>query len=84
MPGLTCVNNVGAAFAMTSGTDVCLKSGCGTVALGSANFCSAACPCGHGGADCDSNAECLPGLVCGTNNGAAFGYSATTDVCVPG
>jgi hypothetical protein len=50
--------------------------------LMSSTFCSAACPCGHGGGDCDDDGQCMPGLVCGTDNGPEFGGSATTDVCV--
>lgn len=30
----------------------------------STSFCSAACPCDVGEGDCDSNAQCLPGLYC--------------------
>ena len=48
-------------------------------------FCfgtNANCPCGNGGGDCDSDQDCMPGLVCGTDNGAEFGQAVTTDVCV--
>jgi hypothetical protein len=33
--------------------------------------------------DCDSDAECAPGLICRPNTGAAFGLGTTTDVCLP-
>ena len=37
--------------------------------------------CKSGEGDCEQY-QCAPGLVCGTDNGARFGYSASTDVCV--
>jgi len=40
------------------------------------------CPCGVGSGDCDNDAECGGGLLCGEDNGPAVGLSATTDVCV--
>jgi hypothetical protein len=81
MPGLVCRSNIGPAFNMTATTDVCVPKAC-TAALYSDTFCSAACPCGKGGGDCDSDQDCLPELVCGTDNGPEFGLPATTDVCV--
>ncbi|HKY38184.1 MAG TPA: hypothetical protein VJN18_19710 [Polyangiaceae bacterium] len=81
MPGLVCANNIGAAFGMQGVTDVCVPSGCGT-GLFSTSFCSPTCPCGHGGGDCDTSADCMPGLVCGTNNGPQFGQPASWDMCV--
>jgi V8-like Glu-specific endopeptidase len=81
--GLTCDSNVGAGFGMTPSTDVCVPPACAVLTLGSGNYCSAGCPCGHGGGDCDSNAQCMPGLVCGTDIGPAFNMTSTTDVCVP-
>jgi hypothetical protein len=47
-----------------------------------AAFCSALCPCSSGQGDCDSNAECQSGLVCGTDNGSSFGLPADYDVCL--
>lgn len=82
MPGLVCVDNVGPGFGMGVDHDVCLPSACSAAALGSASFCSTTCPCGVGGGDCDSDNQCMPGLVCGTDNGPDFGFSPTTDVCV--
>jgi len=32
------------------------------------NCCTETCPCGEGGGDCDSDAQCVDGLRCGTNN----------------
>jgi hypothetical protein len=81
--GLVCVDNVGATFGMSAATDVCMPPACGDVSPGASTFCSTDCPCGNGGGDCDDDAECMPGLHCGTNNGASFGFSSSTDVCVP-
>lgn len=39
-------------------------------------------PCAAGEGDCDSSAQCLPGLVCQVNVGTQYGFSASTDVCV--
>jgi hypothetical protein len=83
MPGLVCASNFGKSFGMSSATDVCMTPTCAGRVQGSGTFCSAGCPCGEGGGDCDSSAECLPGLRCASNNGPQFGYSASTDVCVP-
>lgn len=82
MPGLICVDNVGPGFGMGPDHDVCLPSACAAGTLGSSTYCSTTCPCGVGGGDCDSDNQCMPGLVCGTDNGPAFGFSSTTDVCV--
>jgi hypothetical protein len=60
-----------------SGACVGTRSGRGT-----ASFCSATCRCGSGDGDCDSAAECQPGLNCVAHVGASFGMSASTDVCV--
>ena len=38
--------------------------------------------CSVGQGDCERN-QCEVGLVCATDNGPRFGFSATTDVCVP-
>lgn len=47
--------------------------------------CTVTDPCDHGEGDCDSNDECLPGLVCPVNsgNGPNFGLSPDMDACVP-
>lgn len=81
---MKCGTDFGRAFKMTPTTDVCVPAACASRVLGSAAFCSETCPCGHGGGDCDSDADCMPGLKCGENNlGRAFGMTATTDVCLP-
>ncbi|MBN1607616.1 MAG: hypothetical protein JW940_13345, partial [Polyangiaceae bacterium] len=53
-------------------------------ANGDTDFCNApAAPCAVGEGDCDSNAQCETGLICGKDNGLNFGMGATHDVCVP-
>lgn len=81
--GLTCDSNVGAGFKMSPTSDICVPPACALFTLGAANYCSASCPCGHGGGDCDNDAQCMRGLVCRSNIGPAFNMSATTDICVP-
>ena len=49
---------------------------------GSVGHCTARCVCAAGDGDCNSDLECALGLVCGTDNGLNFGFSANTDVCV--
>ncbi|WP_437640554.1 trypsin-like serine protease [Sorangium sp. So ce854] len=46
------------------------------------DFCTSGCKCGVGEGDCDSDSDCLPGLVCGSNNGALVGLPDDYDVCV--
>lgn len=48
------------------------------------NYCgNSACGllCNEGMGDCDSDAECQPGLVCTQNIGANYGWLPTLDVC---
>ncbi|HVJ21423.1 MAG TPA: trypsin-like serine protease [Polyangiaceae bacterium] len=83
-PGLVCANNKGPAYGQVSTNDVCMKQTCAERTLGGSGYCSSGCKCGHGGGDCNPEEDdCLPGFHCGTNNGAAFGFSSSTDVCVP-
>ena len=37
--------------------------------------------CGMGQGDCDSNADCNPGLVCGTNNCIGFSFNHQDNYC---
>lgn len=48
---------------------------------GAVNYCST-CMCSAGQGDCNNTYECETGLVCGSKNGAQFGFSAKTNVCV--
>ena len=61
------------------------EGGChGTKALGSISYCTDTCKCGEGEGDCDgfgTNRQCNTGLICVSNVGAKYGFSATTDVC---
>ena len=38
--------------------------------------------CSAGEGDCDSNAQCMAGLICAADNGPKFGFPAGWDVCV--
>ena len=44
-------------------------------------YCSANCPCARGQGDCDSDAECQPGLRCVQNAGARYGLASYIDIC---
>jgi hypothetical protein len=48
----------------------------------STSLCSPSCPCSLGEGDCDVDNDCIGGLVCGHDTGAAFGFSATWDFCI--
>jgi len=57
--------------------------GCPTVCAGEDDCCSAECPClGEGEGDCDTSADCGPGLICGTNNCEGAGFDALDDCCM--
>lgn len=79
--GLHCVYDVGANYGFSPDTDVCETGG--GMENGDPHFCSASYRCSVGEGDCDSNSQCASGLVCGNNNGAQFGMTSETDVCVP-
>lgn len=62
--------------------DGVIDSCCGRAdSLGGWHFCSEACPCDVDQGDCDSNAECLPGLTCKLNVGSNYGWDSGVDVC---
>lgn len=74
-----CRNDVGADFNLPASMDVCVE--CSYTP--SIDECATAgCRCGLGQGDCDSDDECGPGLICGHNNGAAFGQHYTWDFCI--
>jgi hypothetical protein len=83
--GLVCGVNIGPNYGYPSTADVCVPPACNPNpnAPQTPNYCTSVCRCAAGFGDCDSDSGCLPGLVCGRNNGAAFGMSASWDVCVP-
>ena len=50
--------------------------------VGSGEFCTPECPCGHGEGDCDDNDDCGDNRICLRDAGLAFGYSdPDLDVC---
>ena len=57
--------------------------GCHLGAPSAFNYCSSDCPCLEGEGQCDSDAECDSGLVCGEDEGASYGGTWWHDVCVP-
>ena len=54
---------------------------CHSGSPGSANYCSASCPCDDGEGDCDSNSECTNGTTCVNNVGPNYGWASWVDVC---
>ena len=40
--------------------------------------------CGEGEGDCDSDNDCLPGLICGKNNCIGSTFTSSDDCCVKG
>jgi hypothetical protein len=78
--GLRCEQNVGADYGYAATVDVCVPY-CPDVPLGDPAFCQPHCPCDLGEGDCDSDADCLPGLICTTDTGADHGLASWVDVC---
>lgn len=59
---------------------------CGAVCGGTLNtpdYCRPGCECAVGEGDCDVDADCDTGLVCGIDRGAEYGQIWSADVCVP-
>ncbi len=83
-----CLHDVGRAFdsAANPGLDVCVHQapGCPRSIAGTTDwaFCSVHCPCDVGQGDCDTDAECRSGLVCGPDYGDLFGLDSSVDVCM--
>jgi alpha-tubulin suppressor-like RCC1 family protein len=70
-------------------TQIDCGGSCGTVCPapvcqpnGSAERCNSDCLCGIGEGDCDSDAQCQPGLVCAREMLKQFGFPGG-DACVP-
>lgn len=83
LPGLVCLHDPGSAFGYEDDeVDVC-SFVCPTLGVGAWNYCSPECPCDVGEGDCESDADCLPGLKCESDIGPAFGYQREVDVCEP-
>ncbi|MCP4246169.1 MAG: hypothetical protein GY778_03890, partial [bacterium] len=74
---LVCSHDVGTDYGLPWYYDVCE---CPWPA-NHANYCRDCGPCAAGEADCDNNAECLPGLVCSHNVGSNYGLPWYYDVC---
>ena len=53
-----------------------------TACDGGNSCCTAENQCGVGEGDCDSDADCNPGLVCGKANCVGSGFDATDDCCM--
>jgi hypothetical protein len=51
------------------------------VYVSGADWCLNCGPCSAGQGDCDSDAECLSGLICVDDVGEKYGYPASRDVC---
>jgi len=82
--GLICTNNVGDEYGFESTIDVCQfysVDDCDQL-HGDWDFCFLCGPCDEGEGDCDSNEECLPGLICSDNVGEDYGFESSVDVCV--
>lgn len=79
--GLVCVQDVGADFDFGPGIDVCTTGSSCPLPPGHGHFCRDCAPCAAGEGDCDRDADCADGLVCGANLGADFGYGPGIDVC---
>lgn len=76
-----CLRDAGLAFGFSDPEiDVC-SSVCPIIGNGAGNFCTPECPCQFGQGDCDTDADCRPGLTCVQNQGAHFGQPADNDIC---
>ena len=76
-----CLRDAGLAFGFSDREiDVC-SAVCPTIGNGAGNFCTPECPCYTGQGDCDTSADCRPGLTCAQNVGASWGQPADTDIC---
>lgn len=77
-----CLRDAGLAFGFAEREiDVC-SNVCPIIGNGAGNFCTPECPCSGAMGDCDSDADCKPGLICVHNVGASFGQPADNDVCL--
>lgn len=78
---MVCGQNVGASFGFPADMDVCVDA-CSDLLNGTFGFCTPSCPCDEGQADCNTALDCAPGLICGHDLGASYGYNPEMDVCV--
>lgn len=83
LPGLVCLHDAGFAFGYEDDeVDVCSNQ-CPTLGVGAWNYCSPQCPCDSGEGDCESDADCAPGLRCQSDIGPTFGFQREVDICEP-
>ncbi len=80
--GLICAQDVGANYGWPATRDVCEQpaGGCPSFVTGP-DACTTACPCDEGQGDCDSDADCMAGLICAQDVGTNYGWPASRDVC---
>ena len=79
----TCRHDIGADFGLPWYYDVCIACPVFNPNRPNGSFCNNPhCPCDLGEGDCDSDSQCAGSLVCGLNNGPAFGLPAGWDVCI--
>jgi hypothetical protein len=85
--GLACLDDTGARRGLEPTVDLCGRPSADNCPLSNGDwaFCSEpGCgPCAVGQGDCDSDADCNPGLVCAFNQGAKYGLPGNMDVCEP-
>ena len=67
-------------FGLSFPTIVTAIGGCPAFVPG-AQACSEECPCDEDQGDCDTNADCMPGLTCVRNVGTNYGWPKDWDVC---
>ena len=80
LPGLKCVEGAGPDYGWPAHISVC-EDTCHPSRPGGWEYCSPDCPCGPGEGDCDSSADCLPGLTCVGQAGAEYGWHPAVGVC---
>ncbi len=85
-PGLVCHHDVGLSYGYASSAmDVCdmptVGGDCHNGSNGGWSYCTASCPCDVGEGDCDSDSQCMAGLICRHNVGAQYGFSSAMDIC---
>lgn len=94
--GLLCLHNIGLDFGYPDERiDVCVSyedyeqyypqdfDNHDSVYLGEADYCTRDNKCYNEEGDCDTDFDCMSGLECIQNVGEEYGFSSTTDVCLP-
>ena len=94
--GLRCSHNVGAKYGAGPTVDVCegkpapapapggnggAGKGCHKDIPFGWTYCLPGCRCGAGQGDCDTDADCKPGLRCAHDVGAKYGVPPKVDIC---